>query len=121
MASGTSDLPAIRQKVILQNLLGLKGQHIFQTLITDDPCLMVASATLTSLCDVGYAPLNERYRSPSIKDSALVLTLALLYNCIMEYGKGSETVVADAFSCLPVRSLLHSAPKKNSDAFCLQL
>ncbi|XP_049272074.1 neprilysin-like [Rhipicephalus sanguineus] len=45
IASGASDLPAIRRKAILLNCLGLEGQRIFQTLATtDDPCLMAASA-----------------------------------------------------------------------------
>ncbi|KAL1424672.1 hypothetical protein MTO96_019962 [Rhipicephalus appendiculatus] len=52
IASGASDLPAIRRKAILLNCLGLEGLRIFQTLkTTDDPCLVAASAaggTLTS-------------------------------------------------------------------------
>ncbi|KAL1476625.1 hypothetical protein MTO96_036377 [Rhipicephalus appendiculatus] len=52
IASGASNLPAIRRKAILLNCLGLEGLRIFQTLkTTDDPCLVAASAaggTLTS-------------------------------------------------------------------------
>lgn len=70
VASGASDLPAIRRKAILLNCLGLEGQRIFQTLITDDPCLMttsVAEATLTSSSpdefDRAIATLEGHFKS----------------------------------------------------------
>ncbi|KAH7985029.1 hypothetical protein HPB49_026642 [Dermacentor silvarum] len=52
VASGASDLPAMRRKAILLNCLGLEGQRIFQTLTSeDDPRLLASSAageTLTA-------------------------------------------------------------------------
>ncbi|XP_070395279.1 uncharacterized protein [Dermacentor albipictus] len=46
VASGASDLPAMRRKAILLNCLGLEGQRIFQTLTSeDDPRFLASSAT----------------------------------------------------------------------------
>ncbi|KAL1478902.1 hypothetical protein MTO96_052280 [Rhipicephalus appendiculatus] len=71
IASGASDLPAIRRKAILLNCLGMEGLRIFQTLTTtDDPCLVAASAaggTLTSPSpdefDRAIATLDGHFKS----------------------------------------------------------
>lgn len=71
VASGASDLPAMRRKAILLNCLGLEGQRIFQTLTSeDDPRLLASSAageTLTSPgpdeFDRAIVILEDHYKS----------------------------------------------------------
>ncbi|KAH7959563.1 hypothetical protein HPB49_011885 [Dermacentor silvarum] len=77
VASGASDLPAMRRKAILLNCLGLEGQRIFQTLTAeDDPRLLASSAageTLTSPgpdeFDRAIVILEDHYKS-SVKVTA---------------------------------------------------